>query len=523
MATPEHTPRGRGYETWLGYFQHANDYWRKTGGIQSVGEIDNCLDKFTDFFVQNETYCGGVRDAASLSNKCQNDPEADPACFEEHIFKERAIEVINSHDLTKEDEPLFLFYAFHLLHTPLEIPRAYLKRIDELVAAKGGKPIDSANRRLYAAMTLYMDETVGKLTEALKARGMWDDTLIIFTSDNGGPIYEPGSANNHPLKGGKYSDWEGGIRTNAFVSGGFVPSTLRGTEFHGVISIADWYATLCELAGVDPFDSRAAKANVWLEANGLPRLHPVESVAQWGFLLNGTNARPDALHISEKALIEYPFKLVTGKQVYSAWTGDLYPNCSTIERYEKDGPIFPDLKVFDVPISLARTKQQEAKISWSEDCARGCLFNVALDPTEHRNLAGDPSFSGVLRDLQQKLASLNYGPWPSQLFAPRRGNLSVEACEIAIQQAASGQSGFMGPFAHIEGYYTPPPPRTAAEALEDAARLRLLKSLNQRIVEEGVVRLAKTFVPDLRRLKKKFASDVCLHNFTELFVPQLFV
>ena len=87
--------------------------------------------------MQNETYCGGVRDAASLSNKCQNDPEADPACFEEHIFKERAIEVINSHDLTKEDEPLFLFYAFHLLHTPLQIPEAYLHRIDELVAAKG--------------------------------------------------------------------------------------------------------------------------------------------------------------------------------------------------------------------------------------------------------------------------------------------------------------------------------------------------------------------------------------------------
>eukprot|EP00959_Pyramimonas_sp_CCMP1952_P126523 2646350-Pyramimonas_sp.AAC.1 len=73
----------------------------------------------------------------------------------------------------------------------------------------------------------------------MKTKGMWDNTLVIFTSDNGGPIYEPGAANNYPLKGGKYSDWEGGIRTNAFVSGGFVPAARRGSVHSGVVSIAD--------------------------------------------------------------------------------------------------------------------------------------------------------------------------------------------------------------------------------------------------------------------------------------------
>merc|ERR1719311_204731 len=99
----------------------------------------------------------------------------------------------------------------------------------------------------YSAMVLYMDDAVKEITEALVERGMWNNTLMLFLSDNGGPIYEPGSANNHPLKGGKYSDWEGGVRTNAFVSGGFVPSARRGTAFEGVVSIADWYGTLCEL------------------------------------------------------------------------------------------------------------------------------------------------------------------------------------------------------------------------------------------------------------------------------------
>lgn len=48
---------------------------------------------------------------------------------------------------------------------------------------------------------------------------MYENTLIIFTSDNGGPIHEPGAASNHPLFGSKNNDWEGGVRTNAFVSG----------------------------------------------------------------------------------------------------------------------------------------------------------------------------------------------------------------------------------------------------------------------------------------------------------------
>merc|ERR1719221_286198 len=125
---------------------------------------------------------------------------------------------------------------------------SYLQKIDKLVADIGGKPIDTQNRRLYAAMTLYMDEAIGEVVAAFKAKNMWDNTLVIFSADNGGAIYEPGSANNHPLKGGKYSDWEGGVRVNAFVSGGFVPIEKRGTIHLGIVSIADWYGTLCELA-----------------------------------------------------------------------------------------------------------------------------------------------------------------------------------------------------------------------------------------------------------------------------------
>ena len=72
-----------------------------------------------------------------------------------------------------------------------------------------------------------MDDTIKNLTTALKDKGMWENTLVVFTTDNGGPIYEPGSSNNYPLRGGKYSDFEGGVRTTTFMSGGYIPKETR--------------------------------------------------------------------------------------------------------------------------------------------------------------------------------------------------------------------------------------------------------------------------------------------------------
>jgi arylsulfatase I/J len=76
--------------------------------------------------------------------------------------------------------------------------------------------------------------------DALVAKRMWENTLMVFTSDNGGPIYVPASANNYPHRGGKYSDWEGGVRTNAFVSGGWLHASARGSVHRGIVSIAYW-------------------------------------------------------------------------------------------------------------------------------------------------------------------------------------------------------------------------------------------------------------------------------------------
>ena len=103
------------------------------------------------------------------------------------------------------------------------------------------------------------------MRDCLRLQGFWEDCLFLLTSDNGGPSYNSAhTANNYPLRGSKLSDWEGGVRVTAFVSGGWVPTAEHGTTRHGLMAIADWHATFCELAGAPHcnIDAAAAAANL---------------------------------------------------------------------------------------------------------------------------------------------------------------------------------------------------------------------------------------------------------------------
>lgn len=128
-----------------------------------------------------------------------------------------------------------------------------------------------------------------------------------------GPVdTQENAANNYPLRGGKYSEFEGGVRAAAFVGGGFIPEAVRGTVNDGTIAIADWYGTLAKLAGVDPTDHTAA---LW-------DLPPIDSVDVWPLVsgANGTSPRHELL-VDANCLIQGDMKLLRGKvRVNGAFT-----------------------------------------------------------------------------------------------------------------------------------------------------------------------------------------------------------
>ena len=106
-------------------------------------------------------------------------------------------------------------------------------------------------RRQYQAMLAALDRNIGRVVDALTAKGLWSDTLMTFFSDNGGCVeLSENAGNNFPLRGGKYSPFEGGIRVTAFLSGGYLPAAARGTTSHELVHVADYYVTLCVRAGL---------------------------------------------------------------------------------------------------------------------------------------------------------------------------------------------------------------------------------------------------------------------------------
>jgi arylsulfatase B len=158
MARHEHTPCGRGFETWLGYFHHANDYYKEGLPPAADGTLNVCFNRFTDLW---DTDGPAARQHAS-------------GLYEEDLFTNRTVAVIEAHDAANTSAPLFLVHAFHLVHTPLQVPAAALARFPR---------IGNSQRQHVAAMAAYLDDQVAIIVAALKANAnMWDDSACAAAS-----------------------------------------------------------------------------------------------------------------------------------------------------------------------------------------------------------------------------------------------------------------------------------------------------------------------------------------------------
>ncbi|XP_011677551.2 arylsulfatase B [Strongylocentrotus purpuratus] len=171
--------------------------------------------------------------------------------YSTHVIAERVENIIEKHD---KDKPLFLYVSFQAVHTPLQVPESYLQPFES--------SIQDEKRRIYAGMTYCMDEAVGNITKKLKKQGLWDDTVLVFSSDNGGNIDQ--GASNWPLRGSKTTLWEGGVRAVGFVTSPLLSERMKGTVSRELIDISDWYPTLIEgVAGWTLSGTKLDGYNIW--------------------------------------------------------------------------------------------------------------------------------------------------------------------------------------------------------------------------------------------------------------------
>jgi arylsulfatase B len=164
--------------------------------------------------------------------------------YSTELIGEEAVRVIEEAEGSRK--PFFLYVAFNAIHTPND----YLPHHYEQFAH-----ISDTLRREKAAMMTSLDEQVGAILDALDRTGATDDTFLLFSSDNGGSL--PNGSSSDPLRDGKWSVYEGGIRVVASVrwpNGGL----KGGRKLAEPISYIDMHPTLLGIAGADrlgkPFD-----------------------------------------------------------------------------------------------------------------------------------------------------------------------------------------------------------------------------------------------------------------------------
>jgi len=160
---------------------------------------------------------------------------------------EEAVKIIRQH----RDEQFFLYLPFYAVHVPLEAKEPLIEKY------KQREPVGGHHNSTYAAMIETLDAAVGRVLQTLDELQLADETLVIFISDNGGlggyaSMGLPHSRNitdNAPLKGGKGSFYEGGIRVPMIVRW---PGVIApGTECDVPVSVLDFFPTLATVADAD--------------------------------------------------------------------------------------------------------------------------------------------------------------------------------------------------------------------------------------------------------------------------------
>ena len=326
---PEHLPLSRGFEHHYGHYFGMLDYFTHERG----GELD------------------WYRDGKPLKEEG----------YTTHLLRDEACRIINRQP---KDKPLFLYVPFNGVHGPFQVPETYLQPYPNL----------KNNRQKLAGMLAAVDEAIARIEESLRQAGRLENTLIVFSSDNGGP--PPGD--NTPLRDHKGSIYEGGVRAAAFACWpGHIPAGQRLRE---PLHMVDWYPTLIKLGG-----------------GSLEQKLPIDGLDLWPTLTRGAPSPHDAiLCVSTQGPSRAAVRMGEWKLIQLKTTEE-------VTEDEADG-------------AKAKAKGKTAKAAAKYDPL--ALYHLTEDPSEAKNLAA--AQPERVKAMQAKLAVLLKDAVPPGNAAPRK-------------------------------------------------------------------------------------------------------
>ncbi|XP_068081821.1 arylsulfatase B [Anabrus simplex] len=409
----ELTPTFRGFDSHMGYWSGFVSYY--------------------DYILQ-DTYSEGEFSGFDLRRNLTSAWDL-VGRYATDVFTDEAVRLIQNHDVR---DPLFLYMAHLAPHAGnkgklLEAPQSVINKFNYIA---------DPNRRSYAAMVSKLDESVGRVVQALQRRNMLQTSIIIFLSDNGAPTVGVfrNWGSNWPLRGVKETLWEGGVKGLGLIWSPILHQVPRVS--HQLMHITDWLPTLYSAAGGDASQMDST----------------LDGVDQWESLVyNLVSRREEVLvNIDEKArnaaIRLHNWKLVVGSvrngafDQYFGDSGDepfIPPYNATAVVHSAAGVAIGKtltsnfLRVTreeDVPHlrSAATIRCDPNSTFHSQPCnpaetGEVCLYDVENDPCERNNLAR--TYDHVVRHLRRLLVRhrarlVPQGNLPADAYAadPRKWN-----------------------------------------------------------------------------------------------------
>ncbi|KAL5252159.1 hypothetical protein ACHWQZ_G015078 [Mnemiopsis leidyi] len=406
--TWRHTPIHRGFDSFFGFYFCAHDHYDYTCGLRSGNKTssenrtERRMRKYNKKLVKQglsirqpipDNYFKSTKDQDKagqkyfdlrenyfdekhrLVDKMRHDLKGQ---YSANVFTDAAIDKIKN----RGEDPFFMYLSYMNVHSPYQAPDHYLDRYTSHMKA-------NKDRKSYAAMMSSMDEGIGNITKTLIAEGIYNNTILVFASDNGANVgyckdtedveggvvfnkrnkqrIEPGS--NYPLRGGKRSIFEGGIRSVAFVHSPLLQ--VQGRTSNDLIHVVDWFSTFEDIIS-DGF----TKPPLYHIKNRPPS----DSISAWRAISQGLPGKRKKflININTKGGIKCgpnaPFKGIRKNQ-WKLIVGGGGPPAGWYNPYSAPIPS-PGMKYIE-------------------------LYNIEIDPSETLNLA--PSNPAIVLDLLREL------------------------------------------------------------------------------------------------------------------------
>jgi arylsulfatase A-like enzyme len=232
------TPWKRGFDHHAGYLQGCGSGWTH---VSSCCQASSTPTKDQHYVCPHEDIKFGNKDYRAYDWFTNGEPDIT-------ANGTRTAELMRKHVTTflsnRSERPFFLYLPFQNIHGPYDAPLTFVNLYQN-------RSDLTENEITIFAYISEMDSVIGTVINKLHELNEYDNTLIVFLSDNGAPNVKQVRNRNYPLRGFKTQIWEGGVKTPAFVSGGVLPKQVRGTISHELYHVTDWLPTILNVVGID--------------------------------------------------------------------------------------------------------------------------------------------------------------------------------------------------------------------------------------------------------------------------------